>query len=97
MFGSLLFLLMIAVRKSNHFYPHLTPQDVWTHGQSKAQIVASADALWQGKVEVQREESKPKNDFLVDLQRQEEAARGKTTSRDEDKDVCEGNDRIHDV
>ncbi len=60
-------------------------------GQSKAQIAASGDALWQGKVEVQREESRRKNDFLASLQRQEESAHGKTSCPDEDKDVCEGN------
>lgn len=40
-------------------------------------------------MEVQKEESKRKNDFLLSLEREENAGHRKTIM-DEDKDVCEG-------
>lgn len=63
-------------------------EDVWTPGQSKAQLAASGDALWHGSLEVRREESARKNNFLAAIER-EEAVFRKPLS-DEDKDVCEG-------
>jgi hypothetical protein len=56
---------------------------------SKSQLAALSDTFWSGKVEVQKEESKRKNDFLLSLEREENAGHRKTIT-DEDKDVCEG-------
>ena len=61
-------------------------------GSSKAQLAASGDGLWHGQFEVQREEIKRKNDFLLSLDR-EELSHRKPLS-DEDKDVCEGTKRF---
>jgi len=63
-------------------------EETWTPGQSKAQLAASGDALWHGGLEVQREESARKNNFLAAIEREEAAFRKPLP--DEDKDVCEG-------
>ena len=63
-------------------------EDTFVPGKSKAQLAASGDALWHGSLEVQREETARKNNFLAAIEREEAAFR--TPLPDEDKDVCEG-------
>jgi hypothetical protein len=69
--------------------------EVWFPGKSKSEMAAAGDAIWRGGVEVQREESRRKNDFLLALERDEAAVR--KSQLDEDKDVCEGDEKINEI